>query len=305
MTKKRIKLAAVALCAITALTIPLSGCSERSKYKWARKVIDECYYVDIDPSAKFNGSVKDFVSKYLDIYSAYYTASEYRSVIASNAGKKSGVGLSYMYVPEGVHPQGISGILIESVVGNSNAYYSGLKAGEIITSASMDGEVTDFTSSTQFSSYLTNIADGKTFTLYCDRHSEGHGLSKSEYTASYCYMATADTTYSVVYPDNNENDMRITEGAEGISSLPEGAAYIKLDQFYGKAATELAALVKKYNSLGCTSLILDLRGNGGGYVSVMQDIADVFVGSLPQPYVSAMYAVYKNGSRDAYTVSNK
>lgn len=302
MSKKRIKIIALSLCALTVAVVPLSGCGERANYRWARKIIDAYYYKDIDPKAEYNGSVKDFVAKNLDKYSAYYTASEYRDVIASNSGKKSGIGISFRFLDEGVHPYGLKGVIVENVVGNSNAFYSGLKVGEVISSATVDGATTQFTSSDQFSSFLNGTADGKTITFHCDRHPEGHEVSKSEYTSSYCSMATSSATYSVIY---SGGDMRITEGAEGISALPAGAAYVKLDQFYGNAAGEIAELVKTYNSLGCTSMILDLRRNGGGYVSVMQDIADVFVGELDEPYQNAMYAVYKDGSKEAFPVNNR
>lgn len=299
MSVKKIKIIALSLCAVTAAAVPFSGC-RNSDYRWARKIIDAYYYKDINPDAEYNGSVKDFVRDNLDIYSAYYTADEYDAVIASNSGKKSGIGVSFRYVGEGVHPLGLQGVLVENVVGNSNAYYSGLKVGEVIRSATVDGETTPFDSTESFSSLISGTADGKTITLHCDRHPEGHEVCKSEYTSSYCSMATSEAAYSVIY---SGGEMHITEGAEGIAALPEGAAYLRLDQFYGNAANEIAELIKKYNALGCTSLILDLRRNGGGYVSVMQDIAAVFVGALPQYYENAMYAVYKNNSREAFPVN--
>jgi carboxyl-terminal processing protease len=68
--------------------------------------------------------------------------------------------------------------------------------------------------------------------------------------------------------------------------------YIRVSQFYGTAASEFLLLVKKFNALNCTSLILDLRSNGGGYVDIMCRMAGVFSGGEQKV---AMVAKDKNG----------
>ena len=55
-------------------------------------------------------------------------------------------------------------------------------------------------------------------------------------------------------------------------------------------------LLEKFNAEKFDKLIIDLRNNGGGYVSVMQDIAGYFTGDTSV----AMTAKYKNGREEVY-----
>ena len=83
--------------------------------------------------------------------------------------------------------------------------------------------------------------------------------------------------------------------------LPDGAAYINLSQFYGTAAEEFYVLVEKFNATNCTSLILDLRSDGGGYVSVMQNIAGCFSDGQVK---TAMVSRDKHGKEEVYKCSS-
>lgn len=54
--------------------------------------------------------------------------------------------------------------------------------------------------------------------------------------------------------------------------------YIKLNRFGSTTMEEFSASVKELKSSGMKSLILDLRGNGGGYLQTAVDLADEFLG---------------------------
>jgi carboxyl-terminal processing protease len=57
--------------------------------------------------------------------------------------------------------------------------------------------------------------------------------------------------------------------------------YIRLLGFSDRAAEELAAAVRGHVATGRSMLILDLRGNPGGYVTAARSIASQFIGSGP------------------------
>ncbi len=276
---------------------------EISSYEWAMKIVGENYYKDVPAGEFLDRSLKGLAES-LDPYCEYYTASEYKAALASNSGKKSGVGVSFTYVGEENgkfdHPQNKSGIFIESVVGNSPAFRSGLRSGEFISSATCNGETATFDSRESFSAFIDARADGEEFTLYSDRGE--YTVAKSAYTQSYCYMATADKQWTVEYEGSRRT---VTETEGGIDCLPDGAAYLKLDQFFGDAAKEMGELIEKFNAESCTSLILDLRGNGGGYVSVMCDISAIFTGQLENSNPIAMRAVFKDGHSENSYVTKK
>lgn len=301
MNMRKIKALLFTLLAIAALVVcTLCGCSDSGSSQsinWVIKTIRNNYYKDIPESELYQGILKNGVISVLDIYSDYYTKEEYEQLEASNSGSKSGIGITYMNLERGVTERG-SGIYVTSVVGGSPAYKSGLKAGTFITGASFDGQSVSFSSSSDLVDTLSGRATGEEFTLITDRGD--YVVSKQNYVGSYCIMHTSQKTFSFSYDTGNAK-MDITE--EGIEYLPEGAAYIRLDQFYGNAVNEFASLMAKYNSENCTSLILDLRQNGGGYVNVMCGISGIFTGQLNLSSSNAMSAVYKNNKRENYQIT--
>ncbi|MGN0807735.1 MAG: S41 family peptidase [Candidatus Coproplasma sp.] len=280
--------------------ILLCGCdSEDRRFSWVMSQIEEHYYYSLPSDCTYNGSIKDFVHIYLDQYSEFYTAEEYEKVAASDSGKMEGLGISYEYIAKDLHPSGESGIYLSRVVGNSPAYHSGLRAGEFIKSGSVDGVEYSFESKASFTQFLDSIPTDVTFSLTTDR--DTYQTCKTAYEASYCYMATKSMQWNITYEDG---DMVVVETVGGKRCLPDGAAYIKFDRFYGNAADEMASLIGIFNSENCTSLILDLRNNGGGFVSTMCDISNIYTGQLENRLPTSGFAEYKDGSRSSFT-SNK
>ena len=77
---------------------------------------------------------------------------------------------------------------------------------------------------------------------------------------------------------------------------------VLLSQFYGTASWEVSKLIEKFTTQNCTSLILDLRDNGGGYLSVMQQLTYIFTADKKADVSLAAYAEYKDGSRQNFNV---
>jgi carboxyl-terminal processing protease len=77
--------------------------------------------------------------------------------------------------------------------------------------------------------------------------------------------------------------------------------YIRLSNFSAKTHEEMHEALKKLNALGMKKLILDLRGNGGGYLQAAIDVADEF---LPSGKL-IVYTEGKNHPREyAYSTAN-
>lgn len=311
-TLKKVIAVIVALCLLVAAFFcgyGVKSCNTNYSLEWAVNTIYENYYTDEELTkadiydAYMHGEINDV----LDQYSAYYTEEEYAQLVSSNGGSKSGVGISYSYVEEGKCSFG-SGILIHYAVGNSPAKKAGIEAGTFLSGGS-SGETyvrsesrTEFTSTDSFATFISGFDAGEKFTLYDADGSSYYTLSKEEYTASYAYMYTNSAYY---YFEDNESGGDLQLKARSIvgtgkvyNSLPDKAAYIRLDQFYGSATQEMIYLINEFNTLGCTSLILDLRDNGGGYVSVMQNIAGLFTSATDDRGGIAMKAVYKSGKEE-------
>lgn len=259
-----------------------------SSYEWFVDTVGKYYYYDVDEDAYTQTGLSQIAEKYLDRYSEYYTREEYEEVQKSNEGSKSGLGMGYAYV-EG------KGISVSTVIGNSPAYMQGLRAGEWLSGGGKNGEIMPFESASDFASLVSSAADGEEITLV-SVSGKSYTVAKAEYTASYAYMATSSTAW--VFGDAAEGGLALYEtSSEKIEYLPEGCAYIRLSQFYGTADKEFYKLLEKFNAEECTSLILDLRSNGGGYVKTMQTIAGCFADGEKK---LAMVSRDKNGKEVRY-----
>lgn len=60
--------------------------------------------------------------------------------------------------------------------------------------------------------------------------------------------------------------------------LDNGVGYIKLDRFAQESAQEFKNAFNKLSAQGMTSLVLDLRGNSGGYLNTAVEMVDQFLG---------------------------
>lgn len=292
---KYIALVAVMIAVICVSVF--SGCKMSSR-DWMLKTISENYYdcsgkLELDTSPEL--SLKEIAAQ-LDRYSDYYTAEEYLEVIKSNSGSQSGIGITYNFI-EG------KGAMVIQVIGNSPAYGAGIKPGDVFVSgAAADGKIVDFNEDSDFTSFMTDRATGEKFVLSTAEKS--YEISREEYTASYTCMYTSDTEWFFKTNDSGKLSLESKANTE-MDFLPEHTAYLRLTQFFGTAGKEFGELIEQFNAAQCTSLILDLRNDGGGYVTVMQDIAGYFVSSLTSKTSVAMTAKYKNGETETYNCTKQ
>lgn len=78
-------------------------------------------------------------------------------------------------------------------------------------------------------------------------------------------------------------DFVITRGAIPMHSInvyfmaDTTTGYIKLERFAATSTTEITSAIRELKNRGMEDLILDLRGNGGGYLNVAFEICDQFI----------------------------
>ncbi|MGN0822617.1 MAG: S41 family peptidase [Candidatus Gallimonas sp.] len=266
------------------------------RFIWAKSMIDSHYYQDLDDDALYD-EIMGVLESRLDPYSCYFTAEEYDKLLAEKDGKKTGVGI-VLTEEDGV-------ARLYSVVGNSPAEEAGLKKGMYVTAwygadgAELRG------SGSELESFIG--AQEAEFALACGFRKDGGDarkftLTKRTYLATYC--AYADGEGAFAFRGAERAALASVDGADVFRSLNAKTAYIRIAEFNGSAADEFAALLSLMKERGRSDLILDLRGNGGGYLDVLGSIASHLLRNAEGSKPDVLTSKEKDGSRTVYRASS-
>ena len=250
-----------------------------------KEVTDEDFYKAIF------GGINDNL---LDPYSRYMTKEEFEANISDLAGNRIGVGLTFTGGSD-------DPLRIVRVCGNSPAEKVGILAGErIIGYGKTQSEIRAATTFEEFSSFLADFGEKEEFVLQLQSGEVERFVTvyKAAYVENYVFYHTSEKSYTFT----GENATTLTEKGEPIPYLDDDTAYIRLVQFTGNAATEFDLAMEQFKKEGKKNLILDLRGNGGGYLDTMQSIASYFCKSATESKPVVAVADYgdKRTSYDAY-----
>ena len=241
--KKITAVTAIIACVII-LGVVLGACAQgTSSSQWVADTISRYYYTDVEINDADSLSPSEIVSKYLDEYSAYYTAQEYAELLYGNAGNSVSYGAGLVFLPG-------EGAVVITCTGNSPAWKSGIRVGDVIYSAIIDGKELVIDSAEDLSAFTAATSDGTCTTFYLASGLRVDLEEYSQYKQSYVLIATDSSAWYFTY-----DGLTMQESAsDAIPSLPGG----------------------KFNSLGCDTLILDLRSNPGGELDITGQIAACF-----------------------------
>lgn len=181
----------------------------------------------------------------MDPYTTYYPEDKTKDLRQMITGKYAGIGSVIRYNLK------LGRVVIEEPYANTPAAEAGLRKGDVIVSIDdslMTDKMTDYVSSR-----LRGDA-GTTFVLKVMRPSTGETLTR-----------------------------HITRRAIQMPAIPfygmrdGGVGYICLDSFTENCYEEFRAALMALRAKGMTSLVIDLRGNGGGSLMAAVDIVNLFV----------------------------
>lgn len=209
----------------------------------ATETIDEAkqllrsYYVDVIPEKVLSKKTLKEITDTLDPHTIYMTAKEYKAFINGIESRIVGIGV---VLEE--HPKGIK---ISSVIPKGPADKGGVKAGDIIT------------------------------------HVDGRSIvGKTVETAVAWISGEENTTVTVTVMRGTEHLTKkmtrepITLPNVEFSMLAGKVGYIRLNSFATDSAKEMNKAIQSLQ--GAESWILDLRNNGGGYITSAQEITGFF-----------------------------
>ncbi len=253
------------------------------------------YNLDADSIAK------EFVNTLLvgDAYANYYTEEEYNDILTQGAGNHSGIGINFYYEDCALH----------SVIGNSPAEHAGLKAGDCIVKARIVGDVEyiEFERGEQLVEFIDPIESDVSIELVIRRAGEfeekSFFVAKKPYVRSYVYYYDNET--AIKFYSEGENTPQIKHYPEEKNDkLPSDTAHIVFSLFEGDSAKQLAEVLEYFYSKGKTKLILDLRDNGGGYLTCLGEVASHFIYNNGTKKSLITKVEEKNSSFSYYTAEN-
>ncbi|MGN1319330.1 MAG: S41 family peptidase, partial [Lachnospirales bacterium] len=216
------------------------------------------------------------IAKDLDEYSDYLSPEEYKEI--KEAEQK------VWYAPDFVCAFNEDGYPeITEVKQGSKAYQTGLREGNFIKSIS------------DISAYGIGEEEYNTLVTKSDSNSITMKIATNASTVVEMNIPLVSIDNSTVI---THDVSKAGKGAEEVKFDDKTVGYIKITSFSYKTDAEFEKAMNSLLKQGCTKLILDLRGNTGGYVEPAIKIAQMIV---PQGLI--ITARDKNGNGENY-VSN-
>jgi carboxyl-terminal processing protease len=213
----------------------------------------------VDREAVVQGAIRGMIDSLEDPYSSYLTSDQYRSSLQGISGQFEGIGAEIAtQASDGSQGCATLGptcrLVIIAPIGGSPAEKAGLLPGDLVLAT--DGVP----------------LDGLTVDAARERM---RGPKDTSVELSIQRGAASPFELTVVRDIIQEREVESRELVEG------RIGYIRLEGFSDRAAQDLAETVRGHVATGRTKLILDLRGNPGGYVTAARSIASQFIASGP------------------------
>ncbi len=211
-----------------------------AKLSAIRNKIDKEYIGSVDENSLIEGAIKGYVSGLNDVYSEYLTVDEMSEFTEDAQGEYVGIGV---YITKDTEN---NEIVIYGTMQNSPAKEAGLQTGDILIS--VDGEE-------------CNGDDFDTIT------NKIKGIKGTKVTIG-------------ILRDNEEKTFEIERRdieVEHIVSqvLEDNIGYIYISSFEGNVAEQFENAFNDLKSQNITSLVVDIRNNGGGIVDECLEIAEL------------------------------
>lgn len=236
--------------------------SELDKY---RTVIDKYYFGEIDEEKLKEGAISGYIDGLGDPYTEYISKDEMKDYIENTKGNFVGIGI-YM-----IKDTDKNMIKVLSTIKNSPAEKIGIQAGDLIKT--VDGET-----------YAADDLD----TISSKIKGEAGTKVKLEIIRDEKTLEFEVTREKVIV---NQVEGKVLENNIG---------YIEIPSFDETTSEEFKDKFLELKEKNITSLIIDLRNNGGGIVSEALEIADYIVDKDSV----LLYEVDKDGKEEVRKATN-
>lgn len=225
-------------------------------------------YDDYDEQALADGAVKGYVEALNEPYTHYYTAAEFESYMDDIEESYVGIGVVISADTD------TGKIIVIAPTEGSSAYNAGIKPGDYLVA--VDDEEFDGDSINECTQKIKSGKAGTTVKITVERDG-----SRIDYNIERQQIVEESVKSEML--DNNTGYVRIT-GFNASEAGSDESTY-----------TEFRDQVEALKNSGMQRLIIDLRDNPGGVLTVACDIADYL---LPEGIIT--YTETRTGEREEY-----
>ena len=218
---------------------------------------------ELDEDAIIASVLKGYVAATGDVYAEYYTPEEYQAQIDSNDGKMEGIGISVTGEVLTIDNEAIEVITVSYVYPNSPAEKAGVLPGDHIMYVGVgEGKISvdEIGYNEAMNRLVGKAGEECAFTVL---RSSAQDDEISPYVMlDIVAIREAFVTNSVMFRHYSED---------------ETVGIIRMTGFDNTTRDQFIEAVETLKTEGCTSFVLDLRGNPGGMLSAVEDVLILFL----------------------------
>ena len=205
------------------------------------ETVERAYVDERSTDDLIDGAIKGILRQ-LDPHSSYLPAHDFKSW-NQNFDGYTGIGIGF----EIIHDK----VTVISVVESGPAFKNGIQKGDKIIGVEGESVI---------------------------------GIRKEEFTSKI--LGPVGTQVDITVESDRwlqPRDIHLTRERIVLESITQalfiepGIGYVKIERFTGKTSTELEKALNNLESGGMRKLILDLRGNSGGYLNAAIEVTDKFI----------------------------
>lgn len=226
--------------------------------------VEAWYYQEPDVDALIESATRGLLYGLDDPYSFYYNSQEWTDLWADDEGEYAGIGLQLLgnYLDYTV--------TVTRVFEGTPAQQAGIRKGDLLVRVE-DIEVDAYSMQNAVNVMRGEVGEEVEIEIY----------RNGEYIVFQVPRA-------IIHVNRIEYTM-----------LEDNVGYIVLYEFAGESQQEFADALEALKQQGATSLVVDLRDNGGGWVDAAIDIADLFLDKQVLVYSQDRY-----GNKEEYKTKN-